>query len=556
MPTMNLARVTKSVVLACTCAVLPAQGTFSFPGFSDVSSLILHGSAAQVGAELQLTDLVSLQTANVWHADSQLVRTGFDTQFTFSITPGVEVGEGLSFIIQNSFAGSAEVGGATSALGYGGDLIFNSLAVEIDLRQDLGLGDTSANELSVHTAAQNAIDEDEFFSIGRTTLTSPVADGAIHTMRVCYVPGTLNVFVNDLVTPKLSVPYDFDTGGVLLSGPTINGLNLPEGTAFVGFGATTGFTRTQRTTVHTWGWASAPGPDSCLEGAVVDAGGASERVLSISGDDGGFYHRVEVASFDPFSIDVSAPPATATAAFILFGQLGFADGAAAVPSPWGEFCFGPVAPLDFGVAAPASIPVPPGLPLLGSITLQGLIQVNPAVPTDLAVTNAVGIDFVPPPTPLIQMIFTSSASPGDTITIQGEGFSNAVTVVVGSTVVQPSFVVPDQIRFPNPVGLPCDAPVVVINPSGLSATGTTNLVPFIQQTLSPSGPAAGGNTFTMIGSGMPAGTVVAIGGNDATVLVAAGNVLRVLVPPGVPGPAQVLVITPGGCTTTTTYTYV
>ena len=49
--------------------------------------------------------------------------------------------------------------------------------------------------------------------IGRITPAINMSDGLLHVMRISYTPGTLNVYLDNLVTPLLSIPWDFNTGG-------------------------------------------------------------------------------------------------------------------------------------------------------------------------------------------------------------------------------------------------------------------------------------------------------------------------------------------------------
>ena len=55
------------------------------------------------------------------------------------------------------------------------------------------------------------------------------SDGAVHTAKVTYVPGSLAVFYDDAAQPCLTVPLDI-----------ANTLALSDGYAFVGFTATSG----------------------------------------------------------------------------------------------------------------------------------------------------------------------------------------------------------------------------------------------------------------------------------------------------------------------------
>ncbi|NRA95838.1 MAG: hypothetical protein HRU14_06465, partial [Planctomycetes bacterium] len=70
--------------------------------------------------------------------------------------------------------------------------------------------------------------------------TINMSDGNAHTVCIRYIPGTLDIFLDNFATPILTVPFDFLTGGTNLTGTAIGGLNFPNGTAYVGFTGGTG----------------------------------------------------------------------------------------------------------------------------------------------------------------------------------------------------------------------------------------------------------------------------------------------------------------------------
>ena len=115
---------------------LPAQAV-NYPSFPNANGVSLQSSARVEGGALRLTDGMANQVGAVWHGTPVLVGLGFDTTFTFSITPSATTGrsEGLAFVLQNAIEGPNAIGLGGSALGYGGDVlggaIRNALAIEI-----------------------------------------------------------------------------------------------------------------------------------------------------------------------------------------------------------------------------------------------------------------------------------------------------------------------------------------------------------------------------------------------------------------------------------------
>ena len=70
------------------------------------------------------------------------------------------------------------------------------------------------------------------------------------------------------------------------------------------------------------------------------------------------------------------------------------------------------------------------------------------------------------------------------------------------------------------------------------------------------GPAAGGNTYIIVGANLFPGCTVTFGGIPATIILNSSPMLINCMPPaGVVGPVPVVITTPMGCTVSTTYTY-
>ena len=567
-------------VFCATTAPIAAQ-SFTFNDFSSVTDLSLNGSSAQIANRVRLTANASNQNGALWHDVPQLVVAGFDTQFQFRISPppGGVLAEGMSFIIQNAINGSSTLGGSVWGLGYGpganGAAIANSLAIEMDTFQDGFLSDTSSNELSVHTNGMLNNNANEGFSIGRTTPPFSLSNSQVHTMRVRYQPGTLEVFIDNLIVPQLTLPYDLLAGGNFAnSGAPVGGLNLPDGTAFVGFGATTGAGNLQeQVEILSWTFTSTPATEPCFAGTVGATSGGPFDVLKINGDAGGFFRRVQVDTFEHFTIDVDQPTTNLQSApYLIFGTVGAATGTQTTALPIGDLCFpltfpqlppatfvllntfGPLpAPLAPSTLTPFSILVA-GIPITVDLTFQGVIAETTS-PLTLAITNGLVLEVAPGQAPAINSVTPLSAAAGGNITIAGSEFTNGLTLSINGTTVTPTSVTPTSIDFAYPAGLACDSTLTVTNPDGQSVGSALNPTPVINNSFSSQGPAAGGTNFIMIGFGFAAGTTVTIGGNPATVNQVSNGVLIVSTPPGTVGPANVVVTTPGGCVVMTTFTY-
>ena len=193
---------------------------------------------------------------SAWFNTKQSVVNGFETEFTFtmSLTGGAD---GLAFVIQDSVAGTAALGGGGGNLGYTN--IENSLAVELDT---FAGADENDNHLAVHsngTAANSAIDNIGA-RIGTADPSFDLNDGTEHTARISYVPGTIEIFLDGNTNADLSVSVDLGTL-----------LNLDNGTAFVGFTAATGGLN-QNHDIGSWAFVPEPGTYAMFAAILGGAG--------------------------------------------------------------------------------------------------------------------------------------------------------------------------------------------------------------------------------------------------------------------------------------------
>jgi hypothetical protein len=217
------------------------------------------GSAAIAGTSLRLTPADPGGTGAAWFRSLQPVAAGFNTTFQFQITDLVFGGaDGFAFVVQR--ASLFTIGGGGGAIGYGG--IPKSLAVEFDTWQNFddpeARGDPNDNHVSVHSNGIGPNNAHEDMSLGNTGtgLAVDLSDGLVHTARIGYLPGTLSVYIDDLVNPVLSVAADLDTR-----------LNLVNGSALVGFTAATGGAR-ENHDILSWSFSAVPEPSSFALAAV------------------------------------------------------------------------------------------------------------------------------------------------------------------------------------------------------------------------------------------------------------------------------------------------
>jgi hypothetical protein len=202
--------------------------------------LVGIGSVSAIGTTgFRLTPSFRYQRGAVWLLDKQFMSGGFQSTFQFRISnPGGLVqwspqgyqrgGDGFAFVIQNYTV--PVLGAFAGYLGYHG--IPRSVAVEFDTwwNAESGFYDPNGNHVSVHTRGGGGNSASELASVGRTTAIPFMKDGATHVVRINYFPNTLQVFVDNMAVPALTVP-NLDLAGLL---------GATDGRAWMGFTAGTG----------------------------------------------------------------------------------------------------------------------------------------------------------------------------------------------------------------------------------------------------------------------------------------------------------------------------
>jgi hypothetical protein len=544
-------------LLPLVATAAAAAQSFDYPNFASTAGLSLNGSAAVVTNTMRVTNNVADTVGSFWRTTPVRVGQGFETRFDFSITNGCE---GLAFVVHAAPTGATTLGGNLWGMGYGygGNTspIGNSLVVEIDAIQDFFLNDTSANEVSVHSAGQVGNSENENVSIGRASPTTDLSNNNVHSLRIRYVPGVIEVFVGTATTPAISAPWTFQSGGTQLSGGNTGGLQLMGDDAWVGFTSSTpAGSASQNATVRSWNWISYQLPEACYVGNAGSGAGGPYDLLTINGSNGGFFRIANLLVANPFTLAVATPPSVASAPYLLFAWPGLASGTATI-TPYGNACFPLVAMIDIGAfVAPHSLAVPPGIPLDIPLTFQAVMATNPANPSIIELTNAIGVQFALAPAPAISGVTPNSVAAGNPVTVNGSNFSPFATVDINGVFVTPTTLTATQVVFPMPAGVSCGSTLRVRNPDGAFATANFNPTPTITNQINVTGPSAGGTTYIVIGTGFAVGTTATIGGVPATVATASATVVTIVTPPGTPGPKPVVLTTPGGCIANGTFTY-
>jgi hypothetical protein len=180
-------------------------------------------------------------------------------------------------------------------------------------------------------------------------------------------------------------------------------------------------------------------------------------------------------------------------------------------------------------------------------------------------TQAVNFTYVTVPAPVITSLSPTNgpASGGNTVTISGTNLLYTTDVTFGITLASSFAILSNtQVVTVAPAGAAGVTTVSVSNRTGTSGTlpYTYNgiAVPVVSTVSPTSGPASGGNTAVINGSGFTNATAVAFGSTATSFTVVSNTVINAIVPPGpsTGGNVFVLVTGPGGTSAaSTTYTY-
>ncbi|KAJ5151505.1 hansenula MRAKII killer toxin-resistant protein 1 precursor [Penicillium canariense] len=179
----------------------------------------------------------------------------------------------------------------------------------------------------------------------------------------------------------------------------------------------------------------------------------------------------------------------------------------------------------------------------------------PVVVTSPGGTSASGVNYTYIPAPVVSSVSPTSGpvAGGTTVTIVGSGFTGATAVTFGSTPATFTVNSNTQITATAPAGPSGGGPVpvVVTGPGGTSASGVNYTyipAPVVTSVSPTAGPAAGGNTVSIIGSGFTGATAVTFGSTPATFSVISNTQITAVAPAGPSGggPVPVIVTGPGG----------
>jgi hypothetical protein len=200
---------------------------FDYPDFRNTENLKLLHDARITDKKVRLTAAIASQKGGIWYTKAPIqVDSGFTTEFSFQISAGGvgEGADGFAFIIHNSRQNLSK---GINGGGMGYDGIPNCIAVEFDTYDN---DEQSNNHISVQTRGRepNRHSLDASIAINRD-LGFDLKDSRIHKVKISYQTGTLDVFVDNMRNPILTVRIDI-----------ARSIDLDEGRAWVGISGATG----------------------------------------------------------------------------------------------------------------------------------------------------------------------------------------------------------------------------------------------------------------------------------------------------------------------------
>ncbi len=230
------------VLLACLLisgATASSSASVHFDDFASTRGLELVGAAASHGRVLRLTPAKRSETGAAWFCEKQSILTKFDTTFQFQLShPAWLLGgaDGFAFVMQNS--GPRALGGRGSAGGFGIEDSNDphhsgipwSIAIFFDTWQNSDARDPSANYIAVRTNGRPAEMRWPADCLAFTpNLAIQLKDRRVHTARIVFERPVVEVFLDDSTRPVLQTALDLSL------------VADPEGKAWIGFTASTGW---------------------------------------------------------------------------------------------------------------------------------------------------------------------------------------------------------------------------------------------------------------------------------------------------------------------------
>ncbi|WP_324199149.1 IPT/TIG domain-containing protein [Nocardia amamiensis] len=173
--------------------------------------------------------------------------------------------------------------------------------------------------------------------------------------------------------------------------------------------------------------------------------------------------------------------------------------------------------------------------------------------------NGILYTYVPAPTVTAVVPNSGATTGGNTVTIDGTGFTGATAVHFGATPAT-SYTVVSDTRITAVAPRSAGAVTVAVTTAGGTSNGvgyTYVAAPTLTSVSPNAGPATGGNTVTLTGTNLTGTTAVRFGTKAAvSFAVVSASQITAVIPAGTAGAVTVTVTTAGGTSNSVGYTYV
>jgi hypothetical protein len=194
---------------------------------NSLENFVTVGAAYVGGGQLKVLDEECFYgVGQAWYGQKLNIKNGFEVTFEYDCwAECYGPNDGFAFVIHTNSSADPGVVWYGGQMAYGG--ITNSIAVEFDSYRNTKYNDPSVPHISIQSKGRLFNYPHHNFSLGYTT-GIPSLQGRGRRVRVRYLPGYMQVFLDDLFVPVL-------TARVNLSSL----LDIDEG-AYIGFTASSG----------------------------------------------------------------------------------------------------------------------------------------------------------------------------------------------------------------------------------------------------------------------------------------------------------------------------
>ncbi|MEO5802786.1 MAG: L-type lectin-domain containing protein [Verrucomicrobiota bacterium] len=199
-----------------------------YPNFASPTGLIFQAEAKLQNDFVRLTPSHTDHRGRVgglWFQTKQSILGGFDTMFQLRITNKTGRGaDGIVFVLQDKATPSLGVSGHHMGFVRGG----NAVAIKFD-NYHYHRNYIKYDEIQITSCIASEMEPRGGSSLGTITGPELFSDGKIHAIRIRYIPGRMEIFLDDLKKPLLVAAFKLEEV-----------VPFKKGEAWVGFTASTG----------------------------------------------------------------------------------------------------------------------------------------------------------------------------------------------------------------------------------------------------------------------------------------------------------------------------